>query len=70
MALSGDVMAANIVTAINGLSDEDKKDMTKIWKAIAGQIVAHVKTGTVAVPAAGLMLGTTPITGAASGTIS
>jgi hypothetical protein len=70
MALSGDVMAANIVTAINGLSDADKQDLTKVWKAIAGQIVTHVKTANVAVPAAGLLYGTTPITGAATGSLT
>jgi hypothetical protein len=71
MALNGDTLGAAIATAINGLSANDKNDIAKVWKAIANQIITHVKTATVTVPGTGLTAPNGPVGGTStSGSLS
>ena len=75
MAMSGSVLKAAILSAINGLSEEDKRDGDKVWLEICNEIVNHIKNNaqvTVAVTSVSLV--TTGLAasrpGAGTGTIS
>ena len=43
MALNGNNLGISIASAIDGLSDTDKLDINIIWKAIANEIITHIK---------------------------
>lgn len=75
MAMDPDTLAASMRSKMDALSDADKADRDKTFKALAEAVIEHVQTyASVAVPAAGLLApaGTAggPVTGAATGTIT
>ena len=43
MALNGDILGTQIQAAIDSLSDTDKQDRDKLFKAMGGAIVAHIQ---------------------------
>jgi len=47
MAMSGSVLKAAILSAINGLSEADKRDGDKVWAELCDEIVAHIKNNAV-----------------------
>lgn len=70
MPMSGDILGPAIMKAIDDLSDDDKKDRSKVFKAMAGAIVLHIQSnaGIVAGPILGLATapGGGPVAGAAT----
>ena len=75
MAMSGSVLKAAILGAINGLSEVDKRDADKVWAEICDEIVNHIKNNalvTVAVTSVSLVTtgSGTSGPGAGTGTIS
>jgi len=47
MAMSGNVLKAAILGAINGLSEVDKRDGDKVWTEICNEIVDHIKNNAI-----------------------
>lgn len=47
MAMNSVNMATEILAAIDTLSDDDKKDRSKVWQKITGAIIAHIQTNAV-----------------------
>ena len=71
MAMNGTTLGDAIYSAIQGLHGSTNPQA--IWETIGAQIVAHIEANAiVAVPASGLVSGNpgSPVTGAATGTIS
>lgn len=58
MPLSKDVLGTAIASAVTALSVDDKTNLNLIWKAIANEVVNHIKTAGVVTIAAGVPVAT------------
>jgi len=47
MALNGDTLGTLMLNAIDTLSDTDKEDRSKLFKALGGAIVSHIQSNAV-----------------------
>ncbi len=75
MAMSPDLLGAAMLSKMDALTDAEKADRSKTFKALAEAVIEHIQNyASVAVPAAGLIEttpgGPAPVTGAATGTIT
>lgn len=71
MALDGDALGLAMKAAVDSLSDADKRDRTKVFKAMGGAIVTYLVANTVVAVVS--VSGVTPgggLSGPGSGTIS
>lgn len=44
MAMDGDVLGLAMKAAVDGLSDDQKKDRDAVFKAMGGAVVEHIQT--------------------------
>jgi hypothetical protein len=71
MAMSGSTMGAAVASAIQGLSEPQKQNVTLVWQTICAEIVAHIQAN--AQVAVASVSGVTPGGGASgpgTGTVS
>ena len=70
MAMSADVLGPAMKSAIDALTDDQKKDRDAVFKAMAGAIVQHIQaTATVTALVVGESATGGPVTGTATGSI-
>lgn len=58
MAMSKAILGSAIKTAIEGLSENDKKDLQTIWETIADQFILHIQTNAIVTVAVGIPVAT------------
>ena len=63
MTMDGDTAGSDVAAAINGLSEEEKKDLAKVWQTALGVLISHIQANAVVTGTCSGVTGVGPPTG-------